>query len=492
MDILGNGTSSSDREVLTALLKQWRQSLAYCSIFAAIPTVVAAQAAGAPTEDKIQKQANVAERGSGLFEALKKTCRNPASLKRQSEFRLPHQKSSFALLAAVAGTDDCPGRRIPGGTYTAAAPYTDAGDTTGANDTITRIQAYYYYSENAFGADHVYSFTLTGRGPSPQIEVSTTSSSYRPLVYVLYGGYAGACPVGTGNIGYSLVSSPLGAPGVSVRLNSSQVNALPLNVPLHLVVDSPESGTNGAGAYTLRIQDVTVSPSVCSNPIDCPEFFIYQHYIDFLNREPDPPGLAAWLAVLNSCASGDTSCDRIHVSAAFFQSPEFLGRGYFLYRLYPVSFGRKPDIEEFYSNLWQISGFLTDAQLEAAKSALLVQFMDRPAFMAKFGGLNNTQYVDTLLSTAGITHPSRNFWITALGNGTRTRAQVLREICESNEVYQKYFNQAFVVMQYFGYLRRQPDALYLNWIDHLEATQDYRSMVNGFINSVEYRARFGP
>ena len=56
----------------------------------------------------------------------------------------------------------------------------------------------------------------------------------------------------------------------------------------------------------------------------------------------------------------------------------------------------------------------------------------------------------------------------------------------------KYFNQAFVVMQYFGYLRRQPDALYFNWIAHLEATGDYRSMIHGFINSIEYGARFSP
>ncbi|MGI8919433.1 MAG: hypothetical protein ACR2H6_12615 [Pyrinomonadaceae bacterium] len=79
-----------------------------------------------------------------------------------------------------------------------------------------------------------------------------------------------------------------------------------------------------------------------------------------------------------------------------------------------------------------------------------------------------------------------------LTNGSRARTQVLREIAESTEVYNKYYNQAFVVMQYFGYLRRQPDALYLNWIAHIEATGDYRSMINGFVNSVEYRRRFGP
>ena len=81
--------------------------------------------------------------------------------------------------------------------------------------------------------------------------------------------------------------------------------------------------------------------------------------------------------------------------------------------------------------------------------------MSREAFISRFNHLDNTQYVDTLLATAGITHIARDFWIAALGNGTRTRVEVLREIAESNEVYNKYYNQAFVVMQYFGYLRRR-------------------------------------
>jgi hypothetical protein len=410
-------------------------------------------------------------------------------LKRQSQFLLPHQKGNFAMLAAVAGTDDCPGRSIPGGTYTVAAPYIDSGDTTGANNTINRFYVY-PFDNDAFGPDHIYSFTLTGRGPNPQIQVSTTSGSYRPLVYVLQGGYAGACPAGTGNYQYALVASTAPAAGGTATLNNGQVNYLPLNYPLHLLVDAHDA--SGAGPYTIRLQDVTISPSVCSNPIDCPEFFLRQQYFDFLNREPDPPGMAAWLAVLNNCAAGDISCDRIHVSEAFFKSPEFLGRGYFLYRFYPVSFGRKPDYNEFGVDRWQLSGFLTDAQLEPAKLRFISEFMSRPAFVNKFGGLNNTQYVDTLLSTAGITHTARDFWIAALTNGTRTRLQVLREISESNEVYNKYYNQAFVVMQYFGYLQRQPDALYLDWIAYLDATGDSRSMINGFLNSVEYRARFAP
>jgi hypothetical protein len=76
--------------------------------------------------------------------------------------------------------------------------------------------------------------------------------------------------------------------------------------------------------------------------------------------------------------------------------------------------------------------------------------------------------------------------------GRKTRAEVLRAVAESNEVYLKFYNEAFVVMQYFGYLRRDPDILYLDWIQTLNRTGDYRTMINGFINSVEYRQRFGP
>jgi uncharacterized delta-60 repeat protein len=233
------------------------------------------------------------------------------------------------------------------------------------------------------------------------------------------------------------------------------------------------------------------STPTCSNPIDCADFFVRQHYLDFLNREPDPLS-AQWVSLINSCPPGDTTCDRVHVSSAFFQSPEFQQRGYFLYRFYPVALGRKPDYNEFTPDLGKVSGFLTDAQLETAKLNFIAEFMSRPAFVTKFNGLDNAAYVDSLLTTAAITHPSRDLWIAALAGGTRTRAQVLREIVESTEVYSRYYNQAFVVMQYFGYLRRDPDILYINWIAHLEATGDYRSMIQGFVNSVEYRGRFGP
>lgn len=255
------------------------------------------------------------------------------------------------------------------------------------------------------------------------------------------------------------------------------------------------SNATGASLGAPATATVTINDNEATNganPIDGTAFFVRQQYVDFLGREPDPGGFAAWQAVINNCPPNDTTCDRIHVSSGFFRSPEFQERGYFVYRFYPVAFGRKPEYVEFIPDLAKVSGFLSAAELEAARVAFIAEFMNRPAFVTKFSALNNTQYVDTLLSTAQITHSNRDFWIGALGNGTRTRAQVLREIVESTEVFNKYFNQAFVVMQYFGYLRRDPDAFYLDWIAHLDSSNDFRSMINGFMNSLEYRFRFGP
>jgi len=80
-----------------------------------------------------------------------------------------------------------------------------------------------------------------------------------------------------------------------------------------------------------------------------------------------------------------------------------------------------------------------------------------------------------------------------LTSGAKTKAQVLREVTESGEVYQKYYTEAFVIMQYFGYLRRSADGSYVNWIETMNSTGgDYRIMINGFLNSQEYRGRFGP
>jgi len=229
-----------------------------------------------------------------------------------------------------------------------------------------------------------------------------------------------------------------------------------------------------------------------ANAIDTTEFFVRQQYLDFLGREPDPPGFKGWVKTIENCVPGEPSCDRVHVSEAFFKSEEFQQRGYFIYRFYSASLGRKPDYAEFGPDLARVSGFLESNQLEAAKVAFVSDFISRSAFVTKYNSLSNQQFVDTVVSTAGVTLSNKQTLIDGLNAGTLTRTAVLRQIAESAEVYQRFYNQAFVVMQYFGYLRRDPDILYLNWIAALDSGAVSRTMVTGFVNSTEYRRRFGP
>jgi hypothetical protein len=84
--------------------------------------------------------------------------------------------------------------------------------------------------------------------------------------------------------------------------------------------------------------------------------------------------------------------------------------------------------------------------------------------------------------------------------GTLTPAQTLRAFIEQKVIWDTYFYRAFVAMQYFGYLRRDPEpAGYDDWVDVLTngrasagvAPGDYRHLIFGFIYSIEYRQRFG-
>jgi hypothetical protein len=297
--------------------------------------------------------------------------------------------------------------------------------------------------------------------------------------------------------------------GVSIRLNGTQTRLTITDSNGNYGFDNVE--TNGIYTVTPSRVNYSFSPANRSfsslgahteasftgtangdhaNAIDTDEFFVRQQYLDFLGREPDPPGFNGWMNTLRNCPAGNTSCDRVHVSEMFYRSAEFQERGYFAYRFYTTALGRKPGLAEFTPDLQRVSGFLTQDQLTAAKNILAMDFVMRPEFVSRYGLLSNTAYVDQLSNTAGVTLPNRQSLIDSLTNGTATRAQVLQEIAESPDVYRKFYNQAFVVMEYFGYLRRDPDELYTNWIAELDRTGDPRRMVEGFVNSPEYRNRF--
>ncbi len=263
---------------------------------------------------------------------------------------------------------------------------------------------------------------------------------------------------------------------------------------LSLTLSNP---TNGAvmgvpGTAILQITDDATEPP--TNAIDDTGDFVRQHYLDFLDREKDTSGFNSWVNLLNSCAPGNTSCDRVAVSGSFFGSPEFQSKGYFATRFYFASFGRDPLFVEMMRDLSRLNG-ATPAESIAAKANFPAEFTQRAEFHAAYDSLSNTQYVDTLIANTGVAYSNRNQMITDLNTSAKTRAQVLNDIVEATQFVQNAatFNRAYVLTEYWGYLRRNPDTPGLNnWIIYLNAHPgDFRTMVNGFVNSIEYRKRFG-
>jgi hypothetical protein len=228
------------------------------------------------------------------------------------------------------------------------------------------------------------------------------------------------------------------------------------------------------------------------------DFFVQQQYIDFLGRMPDSTGFANWGATLSACPDGgfgenlNPSCDRVHVSAGFYLSTEFQGRGYFAYRFYDAALGRRPTYKEFIPDLQKVGGAQSPEQEVISKNQYMNDFVVKDEFRAIYDGLNNQGYVDKLEQTAGVTISNKATLVNALNAGTQTRAQVLRTFVESQPVFDKFFNRGFVTMQYFGYLRRDPDTIgFKNWVDTLNADpSNFRHMIFGFIFSTEYLNRF--
>jgi Domain of unknown function (DUF4214) len=262
----------------------------------------------------------------------------------------------------------------------------------------------------------------------------------------------------------------------------------------------------------------------CGNPIDVPSLFVNQHYVDFLNRQPDQPGLDFWTGQITSCGS-DTACievKRINVSAAFFLSIEFQQTGNLVYKMYRAGFGnpfgapvavtRTPfltDTRQIQSTPNQIVIGQGDwqAQLEANKEAFALAFVQRANFQMQHAGQPADVYVNSLFTNTGAS-PTAAEVTSAVnafnnaGGGDAGRAAALRSVAESTSVTTKLFNEAFVLMQYFGYLQRNPndppDADYSGynfWLSKLnQFNGDYiaAEMVKAFISSSEYRKRFGP
>src|SRR5207302_8658045 len=225
------------------------------------------------------------------------------------------------------------------------------------------------------------------------------------------------------------------------------------------------------------------------NAIDAAQFFVWQHYLDFLNREPDASGLAFWANEITSCGNNPQCIEakRINVSAAYFLSIEFQQTGYLVERIYKAAYGDASGISNF-ATAHQLSvpvvrfnEFLPDTQqigqgvivgqagwetvLENNKQTFAAQFAQRSRFASAFAtSMTPAQFVDALFANAGVTPTptDRNAAVAEFGSATNTsdvaaRPRALRRVAENSTLVTNDFNRAFVLMQSFVYLHREPN-----------------------------------
>ena len=287
----------------------------------------------------------------------------------------------------------------------------------------------------------------------------------------------------------------------------------------------------GTSSATVTINDNDSTNG--ANPIDQPGFFVTEHYYDFLNRLPDSGGLAFWTNEITSCGSDQTciGLKRINVSAAYFLSIEFQQTGYLVERMYKAAYGSAngastlggahqipvpvvrfneflPDTQEIGQGVvvnvgnWQ-------QQLENNKQAFALEFVQRPRFATALPTtLTPDQFTNQLFANAGVTPSSTDLAaaVGEFGSASNTidvaaRARALRDVAENSTLSTQEFNRAFVLMQFFGYLRRNPNdpqdtdyTGYEFWLTKLnQFNGDFvaAEMVKAFITSAEYRQRFG-
>ena len=181
---------------------------------------------------------------------------------------------------------------------------------------------------------------------------------------------------------------------------------------------------------------------------------------------------------------------------------EFQQTGYVVYRFYRAAFGTMATpnqtranlfYDEFSSDRAQIIG---GPQLEQSTREFAARFVQRERFTAEYpASLSNAQYVNKLFDKANLTPfaSERQAEIEAMNVAGRSRDQVLLNVINLAAFRQREYNPSFVLMQYFGYLRRDPDqGGYDFWLNVLnQQPNNFRGMVCAFITSAEYQLRFG-
>jgi hypothetical protein len=292
---------------------------------------------------------------------------------------------------------------------------------------------------------------------------------------------------------------------------------------VNLTLSNPVGTTLGptpAAVLTINDNDSVTGANPVRNETLNPRFFVRQHYNDFLGREPDLAGLNFWVDGITVCGT-DLQCRKlksIDTSAAFYFAIEFQETGFLVHRAYKAAFGdiNPPTVpapvrlNEFLADTKRIGeGVVVGVgdwvqQLANNKVAYFNEFVIKPQFLSTYPlSMTPQAFVDGLnMRSGGVLSPAeRNALVSQLQSGQKTRGQVVRAVAEDDNMVQNEFNRSFVLMQYFGYLRRNPnDPQDTNfdgfnfWLNKLNQFNDFRAaeMVKAFIESIEYIERFGP
>jgi hypothetical protein len=242
------------------------------------------------------------------------------------------------------------------------------------------------------------------------------------------------------------------------------------------------------------------------NPLNSGDFFVRQQYLDFLGREPDQAGWLFWSDQIAVCGA-DQNCvnqKRLDVSAAFFMSEEFQQSGDYIYRLYRAGLSRQVTYTEFTDDHQKVIG---GADLDSQRTRFVEELVQRPEFTAKYeSSVLPATFVDALLqgmlSDTQVDLSSQRAALIATyasaSDTNHSRSAVLQAVADSTAYKTAVHNPSFVLMEYFGYLRRDIDPEgFAFWVNVLNAEKgptagNYRGMVCSFITSIEYQQRFSP
>jgi hypothetical protein len=295
-----------------------------------------------------------------------------------------------------------------------------------------------------------------------------------------------------------------------VLLESPETFTVTLSNPIGTALGSPSVAT-----VTIHSDDAVTGANPVRPESFNAEFFVRQHYLDFLNREADPAGLAFWMGQTMNCGHPDLEVCRINVSAAFFLSIEFQETGYLVYLFHQAAFdaGERLQLRTFLRDTQGVNRGVVVGQagfehlLEQNKQAYALAFVQRQEFLDRNPvALTPAQFVDALNANTGgsLSQSERDALVAELAANDTTagRASALRKIADDADFRAREMNRAFVLLQYYGYLRRNPDEApdanldgYNFWLQKLNQFNGNfanAEMVKAFLVSGEYIGRFGP